>query len=137
MFETPSGTIKPITYIGIVNNDKLLLVNYKQAPNPTKTGWWIPAPGIPFGKDPKGIAENTALEFGFTNADIKLLDVESFVAPGGWHMIYHYILKTNIEPKPHNNINAYKWVTMKELSQMEDIAHGRWEINVGTNFLKA
>ena len=52
MFETKEGVIKPIVYVGIIKDDKLLLVNYKKAPNPAKEGWWIPAPGLAFGEDP-------------------------------------------------------------------------------------
>jgi len=45
MFETKEGVIKPIVYVGIVQDGRLLLVDYKEAPNPEKKGWWIPRPG--------------------------------------------------------------------------------------------
>lgn len=136
MFETKSGIIKPIVYVGIINNNKLLLVDYKQAPNPNKTGWWIPAPELAFGEDPMEKAEKLAQELGFEATQATLFDVESFVLPGGWHLICHYIIKTNTEPKPHSNVKEYKWVTSDELQQMKDIiAHGKWEVGVGSRYL--
>ncbi len=135
MFETKAGTIKPIVYVGIINSNKLLLVNYKQAPNPTKSGWWIPAPGLEFGEDPKEIAEKVALDFGFKAIEAKLFDVESFVLPGGWHLICHYIINVKSEPNAHPNIKEYKWVTSDQLTPMSDVAHGKWEIGVGKRYL--
>jgi ADP-ribose pyrophosphatase YjhB (NUDIX family) len=136
MFETKEGTIKPIVYVGIVKGEKLLLVNYKEAPNPTKSGWWIPAPGLNFGEDPAETAKNVAEELGIPNAKPVLFGVESFVLPGGWHMIYHYLVKTELEPKAVGNIRQVKWVTASELAEMNDIAHGKWEISVGRSYLE-
>jgi ADP-ribose pyrophosphatase YjhB (NUDIX family) len=136
MFETKEGTIKPIVYVGIVNKGKLLLVDYKQAPNPSKSGWWIPAPGLEFGEDPLEKAQKVCEEFGINADDIKLHDVESFVLPGGWHFICHYVINTDAEPKTHPNVKSYRWVTAGELTEMKDIAHGKWEIGVGKGYLQ-
>lgn len=136
MFETTEGTIKPIAYVGVINNKRLLLVEYKQAPNPSKTGWWIPAPGVGYGEDPKEKAQKVCEDFGISIEDLKLQDVESFVLQGGWHFICHYVVKTNSEPKPHPNIKSYRWVTSDELSEMKDMAHGKWEIGVGRQYLE-
>jgi len=136
MFETKEGTIKPLVYVGIINGDKLLLVDYKKAPNPTKTGWWIPAPGLDYGEDPEEKAKSVAIGLGISDSEPKLLGVESFVLPGGWHMIYHYVIKTRSEPKIHDNIKQSKWVTADELAEMKDIAHGKWEIGVGQRYLR-
>lgn len=137
MFETKEGVIKPIVYVGIVKNDKLLLVDYKQAPNPSKTGWWIPAPGLEFGEDPQEKAQKVCEELGIDAKGIKLHGVESFVLPGGWHFICHYIVTTATEPKPHPNVKNYRWVTTAELGEMKDIAHGKWEIGVGKDYLQS
>jgi ADP-ribose pyrophosphatase YjhB (NUDIX family) len=137
MFETNSGIIKPIVYVGIKNKNRILLVQYKESPNPSKSGWWIPAPSLEFGEDPKEIAENICKEFGFDTTDLKLFDVESFVLPGGSHIITHYNVNVTSEPKPHPNIKEYQWVTSEQLSQMKDIAHGKWEIGVGKSYLGA
>lgn len=136
IFETKEGTIKPIVYVGILNNSKLLLVDYKQAPNPTKTGWWIPAPGLEFGEDPSEKAAKVAEELGVNVDSIELKRVESFVLPGGWHLIYHYVVKTQSQAVQHANIKNLKWVTANELSEMKDIAHGKWEIGVGKSYLE-
>jgi ADP-ribose pyrophosphatase YjhB (NUDIX family) len=137
MFETKAGIIKPIVYVGIVNGNKLLLVDYVTAPNPNKTGWWIPAPGMEFGEDPKDKAESVCKDFGLTVLETELVDVESFVLPSGWHLICHYLTRTNSEPSTHPNVKRYKWVTSEQLSEMTDMAHGKWEIGVGKKFLAA
>jgi hypothetical protein len=136
MFETKEGIIKPIVYVGITNNNRLLLVDYKQAPNPSKAGWWIPAPGLEYGEDPREKTQKVCEDFGIVVEDLKIKDVESFVLPGGWHFICHYLVKTNSEPKPHLNVKSYRWVTRDELSEMKDIAHGKWEIGIGQSFLE-
>lgn len=136
MFETGAGIIKPIVYVGIVKENRLLLVDYQQAPNPAKTGWWIPAPGLEFGQDPKEVAENVAREFGLEIDRLSLGDVESFVLPGGWHLITHFVIQTTSEPRAHDNVKAYKWVTADELREMPDIAHGKWEKAVGLSHLE-
>ncbi len=135
MFETKEGVIKPIVYVGLVQADKLLLVDYVSAPNPAKNGWWIPAPSLEFGEDPSEKAESIVSEFGFSIEKLKLKSVESFVLPGGWHLIYHFVCRVSGDLKPTKNIKAYKWVTANELEEMKDIAHGKWEIGVGKSYL--
>lgn len=135
MFETNAGVIKPIVYVGIRNDNRILIVLYKESPNPNKTGWWIPAPGLHFGDDPKEKAEKVCIDFGIDIQDFKIFDVESFVILGGWHLITHIIVDTNSDPKPNSNIQEYKWVTSEQLSQMTDLAHGQWEIGVGKRYL--
>lgn len=135
MFETKEGTIKPIVYVGIVKEGKLLLVDYKTAPNPAKSGWWIPAPGLKFGEDPQECAEKVATELGIQVKDLQFKGVESFVLPGGWHFICHFVFQTDSEPTVGGNIKATRWVTPAELSEMKDIAHGKWEIGVGLGYL--
>lgn len=137
MFETKEGVIKPIVYVGIVRDSKLLLVDYKNAPNPAKSGWWIPAPGLEFGGDPTKKAATVAAEFGFSDKKLKLQNVESFLLPGGWHLIYHFICPVESAPKEHENVNQYKWVSVQELEAMKDIAHGNWEIGVGKKYLQS
>jgi hypothetical protein len=136
MFETKEGLIKPIVYVGIVNEDLLLLVDYLAAPNPGKAGWWIPAPGLQYGEDPFEKASKLAEDLGVKAESIQLHNVESFVLPGGWHLIYHYVIKTHTKQIQHSNIRDFKWVKAQELSEMTDIAHGKWEINVGRSYLE-
>lgn len=136
MFETKEGTIKPIVYVGIIKDSKLLLVDYKNAPNPAKSGWWIPAPGLEFGEDPAEKAKTVLKEMGYTNASPQLHDVESFVLPGGWHLIYHFVCKVSGEVEPNDTINSIKWVTAQELEGLKDMAHGKWEIDVGKSYLQ-
>lgn len=137
MFETKEGVIKPIVYVGIIREGKLLLVDYVQAPNPAKNGWWIPAPELEFGEDPTEKAETLLSEFGFSGINPKLRDVESFVLPGGWHLIYHFVCSVNDEIKPNKNIKAYKWVSANELEEMKDVAHGKWEVGIGKFYLES
>jgi ADP-ribose pyrophosphatase YjhB (NUDIX family) len=136
MFETKEGTIKPIVYVGIIKDNTLLLVDYKTAPNPAKSGWWIPAPGLEFGEDPAEKATAVLSEFGYPNANPQLHDIESFVLPGGWHLIYHFICRVSGDVTSGGNIKSHKWVTAEELENMKDIAHGKWEIGVGKSYLQ-
>lgn len=136
MFETKKGNIKPIVYVGIIKDNKLLLVEYKTAPNPAKLGWWIPAPGLDFGEDPAEKATSVLYELGCPNAKPQLHDVESFVLPGGWHLIYHFVCRVSNDVTSSDNIKSHKWVTTLELENMKDIAHGKWEIGVGKSYLK-
>ena len=137
MFETKEGTIKPIIYLGLIKENKLLVVEYKSAPNPTKSGWWIPAPGLEFGEDPTEKASQTLAELGYKNSIPQLFGVESFVLPGGWHLIYHFICRVADDVHLSENIKNYKWITTEELENAKDIAHGKWEIHVGKSYLNS
>jgi hypothetical protein len=137
MFETKAGTIKPIVYVGLIQENRLLLVNYKTPPNPSKGGWWIPTPGLDFGEDPTEKATTLISDFGFSSDPLRLHGVESFVLPGGWHLIYHFVCPVAGEFKNHKNINDHKWVTLQELELIaKDLAHGKWEAGVGRSYLK-
>jgi len=136
MFETKEGNIKPVVYVGIINKNKLLLVDYKTAPNPAKSGWWIPAPGLEFGEDPTEKAIAILGELGYSGVQPRLHAVESFVLPGGWHLIYHFVSHVADDVAGGENINSHKWVTSIELESMKDIAHGKWEIDVGKSYLE-
>lgn len=135
MFETKEGVIKLIVYIGVINRGRLLILEYVNSPNPTKSGWWIPAPELKFGEDPEVIVQNTCRDLGLDAASLILSSIESFVVRGGWHFICHYTVKTNSELKLNSNIKNFKWVNIEELEQMKDMAHGKWEIEVGKKFL--
>lgn len=137
MFETTEGTIKPIVYVGVIQDQKLLLVEYKDAPNPLKTGWWIPAPGLDFGEDPTEKAAAVVSEMGFADKNLRLQKVESFVLPGGWHLIYHFTCIVNGEMNLGDRYKASRWVTIQELEIMKDIAHGKWEIDIGKSYLSS
>jgi len=136
MFETKEGPIKPVVYVGIINKNRLLLVEYLKAPNPTKSGLWIPAPGLEYGEDPQAKVQNVCAELGILPNSIKLSDVESFVSSGGWHLICHYVVQTDSEPTFHSNIKSYRCVTSEELADMKDVAHGKWEIDTGQSYLR-
>lgn len=131
MFETKEGIIKPIVYVGMVQDNKILLVDYVNSPNPSKSGWWIPAPGLEFGDDPTAKAKSVLIDFGFSDQHLHLKGVESFVLPGGWHLIYHFVCSVNKNFQSNQNIKNHKWVTAQELEDMKDLAHGKWEARVG------
>ena len=135
MFESAQGIIKPIVYVGIVKEGKLLLLDYKKAPNPDRKGWWIPAPGLEYGGDPEKKALATAKDLGIEPESIYLIGTESFKNPGGWHILFHFRITTKSELMAHPNVNAGIWLTSKELGLRNDIAHGTWEISLGQDFL--
>src|SRR5437868_182491 len=93
-FETKLGTIKIITYVSIIKNGKILLVDYDQAPNPAKMGWWIPAPEIQFGEHPEERVTQVLESLGLKDELAKLEDIESFETGTGWHLIFHYVVDT-------------------------------------------
>lgn len=134
MFKTRQGVIKPIVYVGMINKDRLLVVDYKVAPNPNRAGWWIPAPGLDFGQSPLEKAQSLVSELGFESSKIRFKDIESFTSPGGWHLIFHYVCGVSGEPKPNENIKAYRWVTSCQLEEVK-LAHGSWEADVGRSYL--
>jgi ADP-ribose pyrophosphatase YjhB (NUDIX family) len=135
MFETKAGVIKPIVYVGIIKKKKLLLVEYKRSPNPTRSGWWIPAPGLEFGEDPRQKALNVTQDLGCFAESLELQDVESFVTPGGWHLIYHYRVRILSEVTLAENVKRIRWVSAEELAEIDDLAHGPWEQGVGQKYL--
>jgi len=136
MFKTSEGIIKPLIYVGIIRDQKLLMVDYVEAPNPEKKGWWIPSANLKFGEDPTEIAANTVKALGFAPDKLKLHGVESFVLPGGWHLICHFVCEVSGDVNQGPNIKAHKWVSSDELAAMTDVAHGKWEISVGREYLR-
>jgi ADP-ribose pyrophosphatase YjhB (NUDIX family) len=136
MFETPKGNIKAIVYMGILRDEKLLIVDYEKAPNPDKKGWWIPAPDLEFGEDPSERAAKLVKELGFSNEKLKFFQVESFVLPGGWHLIFHFICRVSGDLGHPPNIRASKWVGLADLAEINDMAHGKWEISVARKYLE-
>ena len=135
MFLTSQGSIKPIVYVGIIREGKLLLVDYHVAPNPERAGWWIPAPGLEFGEDPLAKAQSVLRELGFDGDLARLQNVESFVLPGGWHLVYHFVARVDREPCEHGNVRAHRWTDARELETMKDLAHGNWEAKTGRRYL--
>lgn len=135
--ETNEKKIKVVTYLGIVHQNRLLLVQYKVPPNPRrKSGWWIPAPEVGYGEDPKEKVQQQLALWNLQNSDSRLMDTESFVTPGGWHLLYHFHIKTTKANIIDANIESLQWVTKEELASMDDLAHGDWEKELGLSFLE-
>jgi len=135
MFQTAEGVIKPIVYVGIIKDGKLLLVKYRTAPNPEKRGWWIPAPGLAFGEAPDARARQVVAELGLALESLELAEVESLNLPGGWHLMTHYRARVSGEPAAHANVEETRWVDAAELAALPDVAHGRWEVQLGRKLL--
>lgn len=136
MFKTDEGILKPIVYVGIIKDNRLLNVDYLKAPNAVKVGWWIPAPELEYGEEPQKKAVQICQEFGIQVNSMKLHDVESFVSPGGWHLLFHYVIKTLSEPCVNPNVRNFRWITDSELSEVKDMAHGNWEVRAGQSYLR-
>ena len=133
--ETNNGKIKPIVYLGVVRDGKILLVQYTTPPNPSRSGWWIPAPELVWGEDPTEKARQIQRELGLEQGKPVLSRVESFVTPGGWHLVFHHLLTSGSEVRKSKNIKDFLWVSETELLHMDDLAHGSWEKEVAQAFL--
>lgn len=139
MFETKDGKIlKLITYFGIRSDDSILLVEYKQPPNPNTKGWWVPGPELNYGDDPEEAAQNFLRSIGYREAKVKLVGTESFVSPGGWHFILKYVADVP-EPKVPQVAPFEKWrfFGRKDLPEAKELAHGKWERNLALELLRA
>lgn len=137
MFRTEQGVIKPITYIGIIKDNRLLIIDYKEAPNPIREGWWIPAPPLEYGQSPEDGALQVLKSLGIEDGRPELKDVESFVTSNGWHLIFHYVAHITEEIKPNSNIKSYKWVSSNDLPEAQTFAHGQWERALARFFLES
>lgn len=81
--------------------------------------------GIVYGQDPDQRASQEVRELAVSaNENPKLLGVESFVTPGGWHLLFKYLIR------------EHRWVSELELRDMKGLAHGPWEAELGIQFLK-
>jgi len=132
--QTDKGDIKPIIYLGALGPKGLLIVKYKVAPNPLKTGWWLPAPEINYGEDPADEMANLVSELGLNSLHQSLVGVDSFVANGAWHIAFKYRVEVEGEVL-HENIVESRWVTADSLPAAEDFAHGNWEVDLCRFFL--
>ncbi len=133
MFTTPQGVIKPIIYVGIVSQEKLLAVEYKTAPNPGKTGWWIQHRVLNLGKTPQR-KRRKCLKNSEPPSEVRLHGVESFVISDRWHLIYHFVIQAPLFEVRHSNIQNFKWVSASEIAEVA-WAHGSWEAAVAQSYL--
>ena len=53
----------------------------------------------------------------------------------GFH--FHFTAQVRGELQAHENVLEYKWVNAQEITDMKDVAHGRWEVNVAKSFLSS
>ena len=88
-FETNEGVLKLIVYVAVVSEGKILLVQYDDAPNPDRGGWWVPAPEMTYGQGPHELAKEVL--------------GESFTSPGGWHCMFHYLAHPQESVAPNAN----------------------------------
>jgi hypothetical protein len=132
--QTDKGDIKPIIYLGAISDKGLLIVKYKVAPNPLKTGWWLPAPEINYGGDPSEEMANLVRQLGLKSNRQTFVGVDSFIANKAWHLAFKYRVEVTGDVS-HENIVESRWVTADSLPGAEDFAHGNWEIELCRFFL--
>lgn len=126
-FETDKGVLKLITYVAVVANSKILLVDYVEPPNPKHSGWWIPAPELEFGEAPDKVARNVLATLGVEGCNLQLTETESFETPGAWHCIFHYVARPETEVDPTSAFRKWQWFSAEELPPAPEFAHGEWE----------
>jgi hypothetical protein len=134
--ETTAGVIKLITYVAVVRDERILLVEYVTPPNPMSPGWWIPAPECEFGQDPADRAAMTLDELGFPGVEARLVEVESFVSPGGWHVIFHYRAEVRTDAAPSEAIRRHAWFGGDDLPRPAEFAHGGWEVKLARRMIQ-
>jgi hypothetical protein len=134
--EADEGTLKLIVVLGVRRRSRLLVVQYEVAPNPDKTGWWIPAHELAWGGDPYALAAAEVDGLGYARAAPRLMDVESFTLDQGhWHVITHYVLDVESDPVPGPNIREWRWCDALDLPDAASFAHKRWEVDVARRML--
>ncbi|WP_284614607.1 NUDIX domain-containing protein [Aquabacterium humicola] len=126
--ETSQGLLKLISYVGVRNAGRLLIVRYETPPNPDKPGWWIPAPEAGYGDEPFEVAQQALARLGFDDVTLRVMDVESFsVGERNWHVCVHYVGDVAHDPRPREGIAEWRWCAEHELPDAAEFAHRRWE----------
>lgn len=126
-YPTPDGELKLACYVGIIRDKKILLVDYKDPPNPKRRGWWVPAPELAFGTDPTEFAEKVVEDFKLHPMQVRFLSVESFVIGQSWHILFHHRAHVRGQVPPLPWINKAGWFGRHELPHPDAFAHGSWE----------
>ena len=126
-FETNEGVLKLIVYVAVVSEGKILLVQYDDAPNPDRGGWWVPAPEMTYGQGPHELAKEVLGELGLDTSTPELVETESFTSPGGWHCMFHYLAHPQESVAPNANYAKWDWFNADELPLAGEFAHGEWE----------
>ena len=127
---TDAGTLKIITYVAVVHDGRILLVEYVEPPNPEKPGWWIPAPEVDFGEHPAHRARSTLESLGLDVRSLTLAGVESFTVGGAWHLIVHYRADASSDARPTEAYRRHAWFGPDDLPPDGAFAHGEWERRV-------
>jgi|SRR5579885_3627194 len=131
---TEYGELKPIVYLGAIRSNSLLIVKYRTPPNPTKQGWWLPAPEIQYGQDPAEQAAKLVSSLGLSLHRQVFAGLESFIANNAWHLLFKYRCEVSGEVK-HDNVADCNWITLDNLPPATEFAHGNWELDLCRYFL--
>ena len=126
-FETSEGVLKLIVYVAVVADGKILLVQYADAPNPSRAGWWVPAPEMTYGQGPDELAKEVLVQLGLDKCEPVLVETESFTSPGGWHCMFHFRAQPQQSVAPNKIYSAHAWFGADQLPPAEEFAHGEWE----------
>ncbi len=135
-FSTDQGIIKLITYVAIVREGQVLLVQYDRPPNPEKTGWWIPAPELEYGQEPQARVALVLQQLGIPEAQAELVETESFVVGTAWHLILHYRAVVTGDVQPGEGIRSCQWFDAANLPEAGAFAHGKWEQRLALKHLQ-
>ena len=123
---TPSNPAKLVTYLLLKQDAKVYLVQYRDSPNPKRSGWWIPAPELQHGEHPEDCATRIVNSLGITDAKPELHGIDSFVTKD-WHMLFLYTAETNQQPAISPEYEVGEWFALTNLPEAKDFAHGNWE----------
>jgi len=134
-FETGVGNIKIITYVSVIRDNRILMVEYATPPNPDRKGWWIPAPELGFGEHPEERVASVLENLGLENEPSHLEEIESFENSTGWHLVLHYVVRTTKDVSYGPSIKRHGWFSLSALPNVDEIAHGKWERSVAASRL--
>ena len=136
LFETPNGKIKFVCYVGIIKDDRILLVEYENPPNPEKKGWHVPTLELNFGEHPEDQVKGILKDFGIRPGHIKLVNTESTLdSQRTWHMLYYFRVDTTDDLFRAKNVRRHGWFLANGLPHPIEQQHGKWEQNLALSFL--
>jgi ADP-ribose pyrophosphatase YjhB (NUDIX family) len=122
---------KLIVYLLVRQRENVCLVKYRRPPNPTRGGWWIPAPELAYGEHPDDCARRILVSLGMVTTAPRLAGVDSFVTRD-WHVLFYYTadyegVSGDEGARFGDEYEQGAWFPLDRLPAADDLAHGDWE----------
>ena len=126
MKETPD--VHLISSLVVLNDlQHTLLVRY----DPENEAWWLPGSDLEPFEHPEEAATRITRDLGLEPVSLELAKVDSFRGRRGWHVVFHYRVKTD---QPTSTDVPADWFSLENFPKT---VHGRWERDTVTAVLAA